>query len=148
MSFIDKLIQETKDGILDYIWEFYNNDRFKYKAEKHPLTDLNFSLSDIVTKEETKPSGKIKIVPDDTKAIIIFPNGAGLEVDRPKLEILNAECISAIIRAMEKIAGNYANGTIQAEIEKEKQEEEKKKQAAKSKKEQPIDAKQADKPKV
>jgi hypothetical protein len=119
MKFIDKLIEETRIGLLDYVWNFYGNDRFKYVEEKHPLKDLNFSLSDIVTKEITKDSGKKKIVPDETKGIIVFPNGAGLEVERSKLEILNLECTNAIFRAMESIANEYANGNIQAEIEAE-----------------------------
>jgi hypothetical protein len=155
IKFIDKLVQETKDGLLDYVWEFYGNDRFKYNADKHPLKDLNFSLSDVVTKEEEKPSGKTKIVPDNTKGLIVFPNGAGMEVDRQKLEILNSECTNAIIRAMESTASRYANGTIQAEIEATKAKAEadaqKKKQDAKlnqKSKETPTNEKQENKPKV
>ena len=148
MKYIDKLIEETKQGILDYIWEFYGDDRFKYVAEKHPLKDLNFSLSDIVTKEETKPSGKIKIVPDNTKGIIVFPNGTGMEVDRSKLEILNTECTLAIIRAMEDTADRYANGTIQKEIAQAKVKAEADKKNKEKSKENPVNEKQKDKPKV
>jgi hypothetical protein len=148
MKFIDKLIEETKQGILDYIWEFYGDDRFKYVAEKHPLKDLNFSLSDIVTKEEIKPSGKAKIVPDPTLGRIIFPNGAGLDVDRPKLEILNAECTLAIVRAMEDTADRYANGTIQKEIAQAKAKAEADKKNKEKSKEKPVNEKQEDKPKV
>ena len=132
MSFIDKLIEETQQGLLDYVWEFYSNSRFKYNEEKHPLKDLNFSLSDIVTKEKIKDSGKVEIVPDETKAEIVFPNGAGMIVDRPKLEILNDECTKAIFRAMDDIASRYANGTIQKEIAQAKAKAE----ADKKKKEQ------------
>ena len=45
MRFIDKLIEETKSGELDFIWQSYGDNRFKYKADQHPLSDLNFSLS-------------------------------------------------------------------------------------------------------
>ena len=157
MKFIDKLIEETQQGTLDYVWDFYGNDRFKYSAEKHPLKDLNFSLSDIVTKEKTTDSGKKKMVTDKDKAVIIFPNGAGMEVDRSQLETLNYECTEAILRAMESISNRYANGTIQAELAAEKAKAEadaqKKKQDSQSKlnqksKETPINEKQVNKPKV
>ena len=50
MKFIDKLIEETQQGLLDYIWQYSESgDKFKYSAEKHPLKDLTFSLNDIVT---------------------------------------------------------------------------------------------------
>lgn len=154
IKFIDKLIEETQQGILDYVWEFYGNDRFKYVEDKHPLKDLNFSLSDTVEKEETKDSGKKKMVIDKTKAVIIFPNGAGMEVDRSSLETLNYECTEAILRAMESTASRYANGTIQSEIAaaKAKAEADKKKKEQESKttksEEKPINEKQANKAKV
>jgi len=149
IKFIDKLIEETQQGILDYVWEFYGNDRFKYVDDKHPLKDLNFSLSDIVTKEEVKDSGKVKIVPDKTKGMIVFPNGAELDVDKQSLELLNQECHNAILRAMSNIANRYANGDIQAEIEaaKKKAEADKKNKDKKSK-EIPTDEKQENKPEV
>jgi hypothetical protein len=134
MKFIDKLIEETQQGLLDFVWNFYGDDRFKYSADKHPLKDLNFSLSDIVTKEITKDSGKKKTVPDETKGIIVFPNGAGLKVEREKLEILYYECTNAIFRAMELIANEYANGNTQAELEAEaeaKEDENKKEERVK-----------------
>ena len=155
IKFIDKLIEETQQGILDYVWEFYGNDRFKYVAEKHPLKDLNFSLSDTVQKEETKDSEKKKMVVDKTKAVIIFPNGAGMEVDRSSLETLNFECTEAILRAMESTASRYANGTIQSEIAAAKAKAEadaqKKKQDSKlnkKSKEMPINEKQENQSKI
>ena len=52
MKFIDKLIEETQQGLLDYTWEYSEGgNKFKYSAEKHPLKDLTFSLDDIVKKE-------------------------------------------------------------------------------------------------
>ena len=140
MKFIDKLIEETKSGQLDFIWQFYNNDRFKYRADKHPLTDLNFSLSDIVNKEITTDSGKKKSVPDNTKGEIIFPNGAGLIVDRKSLETLYQECVNAIFRAMTELATSYATGNIQKELEEAEKE--------KLKKENPADEKPANKNKI
>lgn len=166
IKFIDKLIEETQQGILDYVWEYYGDDRFKYNADKHPLKDLNFSLKDVVFKEEIKDNGKKKIVPDETKASIVFPNGAGLDVERSRLEVLNAECHNAILRAMENISFKYANGTIQKEIETAKakalEDKEKKNKESSEKKgrfiteddltksieEKPINEKQANKTKV
>lgn len=142
MKFIDKLIEETRAGELDFVWQFYNNDRFKYKADKHPLSDLNFSINDIVTKEITKDNGKKRIVPDESKGIIVFPNGAGLEVDKSKLEFLNQECNKAIIRAVDVLAGDYASGTIQKEIEDMKKKKEAEKNKAKKSKEKPSDEEQ------
>jgi hypothetical protein len=135
MKFIDKLIEETRAGDLDFVWQFYNNDRFKYKADKHPLSDLNFSINDIVTKEITKDNGKKKVVTDESKGIIVFPNGAGLEVDKSKLEFLDQECNKAIIRAMSILAEDYASGTIQKEIELQKKKKEAEKNKAKKAKE-------------
>lgn len=142
MKFIDKLIEETRAGELDFVWQFYNNDRFKYKADKHPLSDLNFSINDIVTKEITKDSGKKKIVPDESLGIIVFPNGAGLNVDRASLQVLNQECTSAVLRAMNVLAQDYASGTIQKEIEDMKKKKEAEKNKAKKSKEKPADEEQ------
>lgn len=139
MNFIDKLIEETIAGDLDFVWEYYGNERFKYSAKEHPLRDLNFSLLDIIMKEEVKPSGKTKVVPDNTKAQIIFPNGAAMEVSREKLEVLYRECANAIFRAVNQISNDYANGITQEEIEKQKQ--------LKSK-EKPADEEQTNKPEV
>jgi hypothetical protein len=125
MKFIDKLIEETQNKELDFVWQFTQGNKFKYKADKHPLTDLTFSLDEIVLKEITKDSGKVKVVPDNTKGLIVFPNGAGMEVDRSKLELLNKECINAIFRAMDVLANDYSNGTMQAEMKAQAEKEEK-----------------------
>lgn len=77
MKFIDKLIEETKQGLLDYVWEFYGNSRFKYNEEKHPLKDLNFSLGDIVTKEKIKDSGKPRLFPMRLKPKLFFQMAQG-----------------------------------------------------------------------
>lgn len=155
IKFIDKLIEETQQKILDYVWEYYGDERFKYNADKHPLKDLNFSLKDVVMKPHKKESGKIIDKVDETKAQIIFPNGASLEVDRFSLETLNQECHDAILRAMESTASRYANGTIQAEIElakaKAEADTQKKKQDSKlnqKSEEKPINEKQTNKTKV
>ena len=149
IKFIDKLIEETQQGILDYVWEYYGNDRFKYVADKHPLKDLNFSLSDIVTKEKVKDSGKVEIVLDKTKGMIVFPNGAELDVDKQSLELLSQECHNAILRAMESTAYRYANGIIQSEIEATKKKAEAdKKNKDKKNKEKPTDEKQENQLKV
>jgi ribosomal protein L12E/L44/L45/RPP1/RPP2 len=154
IKFIDKLIEETQQGILDYVWEFTQGNKFKYNEEKHPLKDLTFSLDDVVMKEITKESGKTKIVLDETKGQIVFPNGAGMIVDKSKLEILNSLCHDAILRAMGNTASRYANGTIQAEIAaaKAKAEADKKKKEQESKttksEEKPTNEKQPDKKKV
>jgi hypothetical protein len=155
IKFIDKLIDETQQGVLDYVWEYYGDDRFKYVADKHPLKDLNFSLKDKVIKPHKKDNGKIEDKEDVDHAQIIFPNGASLEVDRSSLETLNTECKSAIIRAMENTACRYADGTIQAEIEaarvKAEADAQKKKQELKlnqKSKEIPANEQQENKPKV
>jgi hypothetical protein len=149
IKFIDKLIEETQQGILDYVWEYYGDDRFKYVDDKHPLKDLNFSLKDKVIKPHKKDSGKIEDKEDANHAQIIFPNGASLEVDRNSLETLNAECNAAIIRAMEFTASRYANGSIQAEIEvAKKKAEADKKNKDKKNKEKPTDEKQENQPEV
>ncbi len=129
MKFIDKLIEETKTGELDFIWQYSTQgNKFRYKADKHPLTDLSFSLDEVVTKEITKDSGKKEIIPDETRGMIVFPNGAGMVVDKNKLELLNQECVNAIFRAMDILANDYANGTMQKELEAQAEKEKKDKE--------------------
>jgi len=126
MKFIDKLLESTRHGKIDDAWNFFPPDRYKYRRMFDPLTNLNFSLSDKVI-EFFEENNKIKNREKKDKGLIIFPNGASLEVDREKLLELSAECKRAIIRFMEHLSSDYVSGKMEADLQakqdaKDKQE--------------------------
>ena len=62
--------------------------------------------------ENVKSKSKI----DATKGLIIFPDGASLEVDKFLLEELNTECGNAILRAMDSLISSFTSGEIEADV--------------------------------
>lgn len=119
MKFIEKLIEDTASGKLDFAWNFNEPDKYTYKQQFDPLTNMHFSLSDVVMKSYSE-NGKNKSKEDSTKGIIVFPNGASLEVDRLLLEKLSAECEKAVLRGMESLISSYLGGEIEANIYQKK----------------------------
>lgn len=94
MKFIQKLIQNTKDGNLDFIWNYTDGSKkYTYKLMKDPLNGLNFSS-------------------DASDNLLIFPNGFGLECQRSDLDILINEINLAMERAVDSISNDYQVGEI------------------------------------
>ena len=115
MKFINKLIEDTRLGKLDFVWNFNEPDKYIYKQQFDPLTNLNFSLSMPVMINYNE-NGKSKSKIDATKGLIIFPDGASLEVDKFLLEELNTECGNAILRAMDSLISSFTSGEIEADV--------------------------------
>lgn len=116
MKFIDKLIEDTKTGKLDSAWNFSAPDRYKYRRMFDPLTNLNLSLSDPVM-ESFEENGKTKTKENKDRGLIIFPNGASMNVDRIRLEQLYFECELAVIRFMERLSSDYTSGKIETDLQ-------------------------------
>jgi len=87
MNFLNKLIEDTKKGDLDFIWKFNEPDKYTFFAPKDPMNGMNFDLS--------------------KELIIIFPNGFGLLCNKDQLNVLKNEIRLAIERAAIKIMNQY-----------------------------------------
>jgi hypothetical protein len=87
MNFLNKLIEDTKKGDLDFIWKFNEPDKYTFFAPKDPMNGMNFDLS--------------------KEPIIIFPNGFGLLCNKDQLNVLKNEIRLAIERAAIKIMNQY-----------------------------------------
>jgi hypothetical protein len=92
MKFLEKLIEDTKDGDLDFIWKFNEPDKYTFFAPKDPMNGLNFDLS----KDN----------------VIIFPNGFGLLCDKERLNVLKDEIRKAIQRGAISIMDQYVKYPI------------------------------------
>lgn len=99
MKFLDRLIDDTKKGDLDFIWKFNEPDKYTFFAPKDPMNGLNFDLS----KDN----------------VIIFPNGFGLLCDKNQLNILKAEIRQAIQRGAISIMDQYVKYSISDVEDKE-----------------------------
>lgn len=99
MKFLEKLIEDTKKGDLDFIWKFNEPDKYTFFAPKDPMNGLNFDLS------------------KDT--LIIFPNGFGLLCDKERLNVLKDEIRLAIQRGAISIMDQYIKYPISDVEDKE-----------------------------
>lgn len=99
MKFLEKLIEDTKKGDLDFIWKFNEPDKYTFFAPKNPMNGLNFDLS------------------KDT--LIIFPNGFGLLCDKERLNVLKDEVRLAIQRGAISIMDQYIKYPISDVEDKE-----------------------------
>lgn len=69
-AFIQKLIDNTNSGDLDYVWKYTDaSDTYTFVIPKHYLSGMKFSLQD---------------EPD----LMIFPNGLGVNFGKSDLNIL------------------------------------------------------------
>ena len=91
MNFIDKLIDDTKNGALDEVWHYSDINKYKFVKKKHPLNGLNFA----------KASGQI-----------IFPNGFGLNIDIPKQDELINAINTSITKSAYQIMKDYSSGSL------------------------------------
>jgi hypothetical protein len=92
MKFLEKLIEDTKKGDLDFIWKFSEPDKYTFFMPKDPMNGLNFDLS------------------KDT--VIIFPNGFGLLCDKKQLNVLKDEIRQAIQRGAISIMDQYVKYSV------------------------------------
>jgi len=119
MKFIEKLIQETKNGQLDFVWK-YSGSNYVFSFPKHPMNGMNFVL--IYDKKSNIE-------------LMIFPNGGGIGFDKSSMHLLADEIDQAILRANDVIVNDYISGTIEKEMTEVAKKEEKIKKESKVKKE-------------
>lgn len=95
MSFVDTLIEETRNGNLDSIWKYNDGQKtYSLNISKSPYNGLHFdsTLQDLS---------------------IVFPNGACLvNIPKDKLQILVEEINDAVIRNMNYLTSNYIKTRI------------------------------------
>ena len=121
MKFVQKLIQDTKDGKFDFSWYFSNPDKYTFKQTKHPLSDMNFNLS-------------------DSKDSIIFPNGLSLQSTKEEMSILREEVVRAMNRAVDALIKDFVSGTIETDLEEAKKKKEQEKSNLKEDKDESADS--------
>ncbi len=126
MTFIEKLIEDTRSGKLDFVWFFSDPDKFRYQRMFDRLNGLSFQLSNTVM-ENYEENGKTKYRENNDKAFIVFPNGARVKTDRVQLEILYKECVDAIFRAAALLVSKYISGEIDKEVANKEEKSQKNK---------------------
>ena len=90
MDFLEKLINDTKEGKLDYVWHYNSSKTYTYKKAKDPLTGLSI--------DATQQSNTI-----------IFPNGFAVAFNQNDLNILLEE----IGKSLERTAKDMMNGYLE-----------------------------------
>ncbi len=100
MKFIEKLTQDTRNGKFDFAWRFSSPDKYTFKQEKHPLSEMNFNLS-------------------DSSDTIIFPNGMSLRSSKEAMSTLKDEVIKAMNRSIDSIISAFVNSTINENSDKQ-----------------------------
>jgi len=106
MNFVSKLLENTRNKNLDFTWKFSEPDNYTFAQTLHPLNTLHIDFA-------------------KDNAMVIFPNGFGLKSDKAVLKQLKDEIRKAIERGALAIAGDYASGDIDADMEREAAEKEK-----------------------
>jgi hypothetical protein len=104
MNFVEKLIEETKNGNLDFVWK-YSNANYKFSYPKHPMNDMFFTYI-----EDEKRFAKL------TDITMVFPNGAGIRFDKNQIKALALEVDMALLRANDVIVNDYLSGAIDKEV--------------------------------
>jgi hypothetical protein len=110
MNFIEKLIEETTNGNLDFSWKYNDGSKmYTFKIPKHPLNETSFSL-----------------VKDPE--LIVLPNGCGIDYSKDLLRKLRDAVDQSIIRTADTIMADYVSGEIDKQLEEDKKKEEDKKE--------------------
>ena len=92
MNFIQKLIQDTNNGMWDYYWKYSEgSDSYTFNKVKHYLTGLTFSL--------------IK-----DKTLIIFPNGYGMRYSEELMKQLRDTIDISLERTVDDSIKTYISG--------------------------------------
>ncbi|WP_297419369.1 hypothetical protein [Clostridium sp.] len=94
MNFVEKLISDTKNKKLDYVWK-YNDGAKTYSYNFAPKDPMNGM-----------------IIFQSKNNLIIFPNGFGLKCDRNQLDILVEEINKSLTRTVSDIIKNYISTNI------------------------------------
>jgi hypothetical protein len=106
MNFIEKLIEETINGNLDFVWKYNDGTQmYTFKIPKHPLNETSFSLA--------KDPG-----------LIVLPNGCGVDYSKELLKQLRDAVDQSIIRTADTIMRDYVSGEIKKQLEEDKKKEE------------------------
>ena len=119
MNFIEKLIQETKSGKFDFIWQYVGSS-YKFDFPKHPMSRMNFVL---VNNKKSNVE------------LMVFPNGGGINFDKSSMQLLASEIDRAILRANDVIVSDYISGAIEKQVAEVDKKDEKIKKETKVKKE-------------
>lgn len=92
MNFIQKLIQDTNNGMWDYCWKYSDaSDSYTFNKTKHYLTGLTFSL--------------IK-----DKTLTIFHNGYGMRYSEELMKQLRDTINISLERTVDDIITTYISG--------------------------------------
>jgi hypothetical protein len=93
MRFIEKLIQDTKNGNLDFAWKYSDGSKtYTYSIPKDPMNGMSLDAK-------------------RASNTIIFSNGFGVNFNRKDLNILLDEIDISLERTVATIIHDYTNET-------------------------------------
>lgn len=89
MRFIEKLIQDTKNGDLNFVWKYNEGSKtYTYSLPKDPMNGMSLDAKRVSNT-------------------IIFPNGFGVNFNRKDLDVLLDEIDISLQRTVTTIIHDY-----------------------------------------
>ena len=116
-KFFDKLVEDTKSGELDSIWQSRTPGEYTWVFSQHPFNGMKIHAgSKPISRTKTEPMG-----------IITMPNGMEIdEIDFEKYLSLEIDVIGALKRHNDTIISKYVQTGLVVEEEPEEGSEEEK----------------------